>query len=762
MKRIPETGIIGEAAIREAAATECGQVMDLVRAALQAKLGQSEYFGTEAMYPDRVIVCRSGRYYAYPYTVGEDNQVALGEPQEVIEQYLPVKMAEAAAGDFLEAVDATGLAWDATLIRSGLSLNKTFYSDAVLREAVPLFDGRPIFAKADLQHLKGEGKDVRNIVGWISEPRFIEGAAPDTGRAAGRVNLSAATNLRELLADAWKRGKKDLAGLSIDADGSAKSEMREGKRVRVATKISRVNSVDLIVEPGAGGALVRMVEAADPQEEHDEMKLKERMLEAIKEKNPEAAAKINLETVSDDALEAAYREAVATPAPKPKTDDPPADKDAPITREELRMIEARAHARTAIANCNLPQAAKEKLAAEFGARARFAEADVDAAIKAERSYLAKFTESGKVVIEGDIEVEDRSKKIGDMLDAFFDPAHKNHRQTYSFRECYVEITGDRRVTGRIENMDRARLREAAGASFRESMDSTTLSNVLGSSITRRLLADYRTPNQYDVWRPLVGDPVPVSDFRTNERTRYGGYGDLPAVLEGAPYTALASPTDEKATYAVTKRGGTEDLTLEMIKNDDVGMIRQIPTKLGRAAKRTLGKFVLDFIRTNPVIYDADNFFSVAHGNLGAAALDATALSARRLAVLKQTEAGSLDRLGIPVKFLIVPTDLEEASVNLFKLSTSNDKSFIASLSLTILPVWYWTDVTDWAAAVDPMDMPWLEIAFLDGNEEPELLVQDQPSVGSMFTNDKVTYKIRHIYGGNVTNFRGCDKSVVAG
>ncbi len=225
MKRIPTLGIIGEAAIREAAATECGQVMDLVRAALQAKLGQAEYFGTEAMYPDRVIVCQGGRYYAYPYIIGDDNQVALGAAQEVIEQYLPVKMAEA-AGDFLEAADAEGLVWEATLIRSGLSLNNTFYPDAVLREAVPLFDGRPIFAKGDLQHLKGEGKDVRNIVGWISEPKFIEGATRDTGRVMARVNLSAASNLRAVLADAWKRGKKDLAALSIDADGTAKSEVR--------------------------------------------------------------------------------------------------------------------------------------------------------------------------------------------------------------------------------------------------------------------------------------------------------------------------------------------------------------------------------------------------------------------------------------------------------------------------------------------------------------------------------------------------------
>jgi hypothetical protein len=38
-----------------------------------------------------------------------------------------------------------------------------------------------------------------------------------------------------------------------------------------------------------------------------------------------------------------------------------------------------------------------------------------------------------------------------------------------------------------------------------------------------------------------------------------------------------------------------------------------------------------------------------------------------------------------------------------------------------------------------------------------------PNVGSLFTNDKITYKIRHIYGGNVLidGEKGTTKAVVA-
>ena len=82
--------------------------------------------------------------------------------------------------------------------------------------------------------------------------------------------------------------------------------------------------------------------------------------------------------------------------------------------------------------------------------------------------------------------------------------------------------------------------------------------------------------------------------------------------------------------------------------------------------------------------------------------------------------------------------------------------------MTVLPVWYWTDATDWCLAADPMNLPTIEIGFFQGQEEPELFVQDVPNVGSMFTHDKVTYKLRHIYGGCVVDYRGLYKAVVGG
>lgn len=768
--RLPTRPIIGAVALKEAAAGEFRAIVGLVGQAVRDAINgpgtvERVYVDIQAVYPDRVVVERDRRLFAYPYTLTDDNQVQLGEPQEVVLDHRAVALREAQEV-FLEAQDEQGLKWRVLVIQAGLSGNRNYYPDATLREAVPLFEGARVFVKSDDEHLEGKGKSFRNLIGRITAPVFIEGRGKDSGRIEGVLDLlSSADDVPAKLLEAWQRNMaQDLFGFSIDATGAAKVE----KGRRVASKITKVHSVDLIIEPGAGGQIINLIEALNPEGNSD-MKLRERMIEAVKAAHKGALPE-GLDINDDEALDEAYREALQ------HTHDDDAAKDdrksaagnaavGGVTREDLdqtvRMVEARAHARVAIAECGLPDIAKQKLRDRFAQADRFTEAQVDEAIKSERDYLAKFTESGHVANLGEsgraAAGEDRSEKVQKMLDAFFDPAD---RSVTSFKECYVEITGDSRVTGNMREVNQSRLREALGGEFREALVTTGLTEILGDSIARRMLADYAEMGQYDVWRN-VANVVPLTDFRTQRRARFGGYGDLPIVAQAGPYDPLTSPTDEEATYTPAKRGGTETLTLEAIKNDDVGFIRMIPVRLSRAAKRTLAKFVLDFIRTNPTIYDGVALFHASHGNLGAAALSATSLAAGRLAMLKQTELDSGDRIGIGPRSLLVPPDLEEAGVNLFRRNTENDKTLIQSLSLDVLPVWYWTDANDWALCADPNEIPTIEVGFMDGQEEPELFVQDNPTQGSLFSNDQITYKIRHTYGGTVDEFRGLYKGVVA-
>jgi len=59
------------------------------------------------------------------------------------------------------------------------------------------------------------------------------------------------------------------------------------------------------------------------------------------------------------------------------------------------------------------------------------------------------------------------------------------------------------------------------------------------------------------------------------------------------------------------------------------------------------------------------------------------------------------------------------------------------------------------------DVEGIEMGFLNGREDPEILVQDQPTVGNVFVYDTIRYKVRHEYGGAVTDFRAFAGGIVS-
>jgi hypothetical protein len=302
----------------------------------------------------------------------------------------------------------------------------------------------------------------------------------------------------------------------------------------------------------------------------------------------------------------------------------------------------------------------------------------------------------------------------------------------------------------MQDCDLPRLRESLGdlVDVREAVASTTFALALGDSITRRLMQVYAAQTDLQAWRRVCA-VTSVNDFRSQERVQIGGYGNLPAVAQSAAYLPLSSPGDLRATYAVSKRGGLETVTLEAIKNDDVGVLRRIPTEMALAAANTLYEFVFDFYRTNPNIYDASALYTAPRGNLFVAALSASEYSIHRLAMAKMARLGSVKRRGVTPARILVPFDLQETAYNLFVRNQNLDKTFVQSINPEVIPVAYWSDTNDWVTLADPMQLPCLEVGFLDGREDPEVFVQDMPNVGSLFSNDMLTYKIRHIYSGAV-------------
>jgi hypothetical protein len=297
---------------------------------------------------------------------------------------------------------------------------------------------------------------------------------------------------------------------------------------------------------------------------------------------------------------------------------------------------------------------------------------------------------------------------------------------------------------------------------------------------RSLRAAYAADPNVDAWRSLVSDVENISDFQTRHWSMMGGYGDMSTIIpEGATYPMLTSPADVDVSYSLSKHGGLDDVTFEAIVSDRFGAIRRIPQEMGRAAARSLMKFIMQLITTtNPVMpYDTTTLYHTNHLNTGTTALSVSAWSEIRQKMRDQVPYGLTDEVMGPrnvPKHIIVPNELEALAERIFSPSPAYTTAVANAGTDTTLDAQtykgkvdvhvydYLTDGTDYWAMADPKLVPTLVVGFLDGRQTPELFVQDSPTVGANFTADKVTFKVRFIYGAAILDHRAFYRMVVAG
>jgi len=202
--------------------------------------------------------------------------------------------------------------------------------------------------------------------------------------------------------------------------------------------------------------------------------------------------------------------------------------------------------------------------------------------------------------------------------------------------------------------------------------------------------------------------------------------------------------------------------MEAIANDDLGALRAIPSRLADAAAQTLHDFIWTFLTGNGLVFDGVALFAAGHGTNTAAtsALSASTLAVARKVMRQQARYGAASqKLNIVPKFLLVPADLEDTA---FRLCTSAVAVTASGFNATepnihqgMIPIvdpWL-SDTNDWFVVADPATCPTIELSYFNGRAEPELFVQDMTNVGTMFTNDQLTYKVRHAYGAAVIDWR---------
>lgn len=326
------------------------------------------------------------------------------------------------------------------------------------------------------------------------------------------------------------------------------------------------------------------------------------------------------------------------------------------------------------------------------------------------------------------------------------------------REAYVQVTGDWAVTG-IVNPEGSLVREA------NEVNSAVLNHVLLNSMTKRLVQDFRAqPND---WRKFC-TVQNVPNFKNQERIKLHDFSSLSIVPEGANYTTL--PWDDaRESYAPFKHGNLVVVTREVVMNDDLQAVQRIPSKLAVAAATTINEFVFGLFTANPTMMDGKKVFDdgvqTAHANRGTAALSSAALQAAIATVMKQTSTAA-KRLHLRPRFILVPADLLFPALTLVSSTlvpgSANNDANVLKGAVEVIPVAQFTDPTDWYLVCHPSHVESIEVGFVGGRETPELLIQDRPLNGQVFTNDQMSFKIRWEFGGAWIDYRGAYWSQVAG
>ncbi len=725
-----------------------------------------------------------------------------------------VKVGEQTEGEmlslFTEASESggSGSVWDVVLIKAGMSANRRFYTESCLRDAVSLFENSKAYADhptADQLRQRSGNRSVTEIVGWYSDVHYQE----STKSLVAKFHvLESAAWLRSVLLEMASSGVPNLIGLSINATGTQVRKSDSVGSYMEVTSLTSVQSTDVVTEPAAGGAVVRLVASIQSQEENLMDRAK---IVAALAKLDAGGRKTFLESLElSDEERTAISEEVEKVAPAPKTTPVVEQKTEPVVPavatvpavdpaqvtsllesvKALQMDSIKSYVGMKLAESKMPAHLKEntgKKIASILERRLMDAAEVDVEIKEAHDLWSAFeNHSGSGAVRGIPQLQNMKEGADshDRMILAIDGMLQNKNlkdedgntvpRFMSIKEAIARWTG--RDGFALDAM--AMMRETMtgfdsgihGDKLLESMTTASWGSVFADRLWRRMVQEYQLP-YLDDWKKVVSNIETITDFRTQRRDRIGGYGStLATVAEQATYPQLTSPTDEEATYAIVKRGGLDDITIEMIANDDLRNIRNIPVKLARVAKQTLFRFVFDMVCTNGFstnIYDAHALYDTTnHANIpgGASALTLSdnGLSVGWQQMRSQTAFNSaLDILATRPKYLIVPTALEQLA---WKLANSMVTILSANYNATepnffdkkleVIVVDYLSDTNNWFLVGDPTTIPTIEMGFFNGNEEPELFVQDQPNVGAVMTADKITYKIRHIYSGAILDYRG--------
>lgn len=763
----------------------------------------------DSVFPDDgyFVYSQEGQLWKVPFKIDAEEKLQTGEKEAVKKDEKYVSM-EAASGLFLAAVgednlsDDYGYTWRIQVVEYGLAKDGLInWPPPPLQAALPLYEGANVFCLNDSQHLekrKKFGKSVRERIGWLEN-------AIDTGKGieADFQILRSAKWLRDDVIDSFNRGKKDFFGFSHDVAAMSRKRKLQGRTVLEPVTIVSVE-VDLVYNPNNNGKFIKMVaaEAVGHTNDKEEIML-EKLLAALETANPKAygalKSKIDAGTVDEGEVLVLLAGGVDSTPPSAKAlqaaiadvmkdmgvTAPAADTGAPDSLQAAAQMLSQAKILTCgitldrdLPASGLPDISQKNLRSRFE-NTEFKTEDLQAAIVSEKEYVDRLTGSGSVLDAGETRVSiilsgpDKLQAACDQL--FGVEVEEGLREIPAFdglTAAYVQMTGDSEIRG-IPSTESLKLGESVMQMMNlpAAYSSSTFSFVLGNSMYRRLIQDYKAVDFNE--EILLSYERNAKDFRPMESINVGYFGDTPDVdPEVEDYPEVAVTTDEEIIYSINQKGLIMSVHRKYLINDDLKSVMLLLRRLSRAARRTHARRAWNKIIDNATYKGDDKaLFHVDHANLGSVGLTAdatgiTTLTNRLTAMFNQTEKDSGETLALDAEYIWCHRNLLEVVKQLNspwpgatqsnphagRFGNNHEKIIVNKLA---------TDTNDWGLVANANDVELLEVAYLNGRKEPEFFLADNPLAGQMFVADKIQYKQRHEYEMEITDTKGFDKSVVA-
>ncbi len=342
--------------------------------------------------------------------------------------------------------------------------------------------------------------------------------------------------------------------------------------------------------------------------------------------------------------------------------------------------------------------------------------------------------------------------------------------------------------------------------LQEVMTTSDFPLLFGDVLDRQVLAAYR--EWPSVWTAIAKRAI-VNDFRSVKLypPTWGADSRLEAVPETIEYPESRLTEQTPIEYSVKKYGRKTGFSWESLINDDLQQLTNIPERLGRAARRTESRAVIelyvDASGPHATLFSTANKNRVHTENGGAT--DNPPLSIAALQSAFTVLSNQRDENGEPMMLemvtLVVPPALEVTARNILN-ATSIEATTLgaggappnpatAGEQRLVIQNWMRNKLT---LVVDPYipmvassangNTSWflfanpstgrevIRIGFLRGHEEPEIWIKEpnarrvgggavDPMDGD-FDSDSVMYRVRHTLGVTTVDPRGAVASSGAG